>query len=57
MGVTFLLLLFIHYYYYNYVQNKILFQMVSLFVVLWLWFTRYVGGRPKIRLFFKLLAE
>ena len=57
MGVTFLLLLFIHYYYYNYVQNKILFQMVALFVVLWLWFTRYVGGRPKIRLFFKLLAE
>ena len=57
MGVTFLLLVFIHYYYYNYVQNKILFQMVSLFVVLWLWFTRYVGGRPKIRLFVKLLAE
>ena len=57
MGVTFLLLLFIQYYYYNYVQNKILFQMLSLFVVLWLWFTRYVGRRPKIRLFLKLLAE
>ena len=24
--------------------------MKYLFVVLWLWFTRYVGGRPKIGL-------
>ena len=31
--------------------------MVAFVVVLWLWFTRYVGGRPKIGLNMKLLTE
>ena len=31
--------------------------MVSFVVVLWLWFTRYVGGRPKIGLKMFFLSE
>ena len=44
-SIAFEKLIFRLYFLYNCAENEILFQLIYI-VVLWLWFTCYVGGRP-----------